>query len=259
MTWGGTPWSLAIAAATAASGATAVTADTNLMSELGARSARRDTFVPIEASISSGIGVRADAMVWIELLSAAVTNHPSGMEMTARLLSDRDHMVEIGRGVLADPRTAVEASLGLRADATLRLNFVASARADGSDAVEWSGAVVLARDTSIAIEWLTGAQRDVALAGNFLAVLIGDPTGVLEWVGSVRSRELLADETLVGSLRDARLPTESLTSGPTIMAYSASPFELVNSLPAVVLSVQSGPERKRLLATPGRLRLLRRN
>lgn len=258
MIWGAAPLPIAIAASAAAAGGTVIAADTRLTAEIGVVMRNGGAVVPIEWS-ASGVGVFGNATVSIELLPKVLADLASRLEMAGRVSIDGSLFIESGRGVMVDPRIAADTSRILAADAALGLEFPASLRDDGSLAVEWSGGIETARDTAIAIEWLGTAQGGPIFATDALRVVIRGQSGVLQWMGAVRLDEQPAVEGLIGSLRDVGLAAESLTGGSTITGNTISPFEAIAASPAIVLSVQADSNRRRLLATFGRIRLLRRN
>ena len=65
-------------------------------------------------------------------------------------------------------------------------------------------------------------------------------------------------EALAASLLDIRGPVEALAGGITTITDANLAIEWVTAAPSILVSLESGPERVRLLATRGRVRLLRR-
>jgi hypothetical protein len=63
---------------------------------------------------------------------------------------------------------------------------------------------------------------------------------------------------LAGLLLDINTPVESLAGGITAITDANLAIEWITAPPAILVSLESGPERVRLLATRGRIRLLRR-
>ena len=65
-------------------------------------------------------------------------------------------------------------------------------------------------------------------------------------------------EALAASLLDIIGPVEALAGGITTITDANLAIEWVTAAPSILVSLKSGPERVRLLATRGRVRLLRR-
>ena len=65
-------------------------------------------------------------------------------------------------------------------------------------------------------------------------------------------------EALAASLVDINSPVEAVASGIITITDANLAIEWVTAAPSILVSLESGPERVRLLATPGRVRLLRR-
>jgi hypothetical protein len=65
-------------------------------------------------------------------------------------------------------------------------------------------------------------------------------------------------ESLAASLLDIHGPVEALAGGITTITDANLAIEWVTAAPSILVSLESGPERVRLLATRGRVRLLRR-
>lgn len=66
-------------------------------------------------------------------------------------------------------------------------------------------------------------------------------------------------EALAAVVRDDGGLVEWLGTGATVIADAMLALESQGASPALLLSLESGPGRTRLLATPGRVRLVRRN
>jgi hypothetical protein len=81
----------------------------------------------------------------------------------------------------------------------------------------------------------------------------------IEGVASQRVDPDVPTGALPTLVREDAGPIEWLTSGARTLADTAVELEWDGTAPAVVLSLETGPGRIRLLATPGRARLLRRN
>jgi hypothetical protein len=243
MIWGGAPAQTAIASA-AAVGST----------PSGIR-VQRDTTVEVEFAAFA----RSDLPLEIEPLNGAAVDVAASVEVTGRTQADSGYPAEDGRRVLVDPETVLEVLCGLRTDPTLEAEFVSTVQTNGPMAVEWSGGVLVGRDNLIEAEWTAALEKDLAAGIETVAILTANQNGALEWLTTIRRDDLASGEDLVESLRDAGFPSELLSSGTIIAADSALSFESVGTPQAVLFSLEAGPNRARLLVTPGRIRLLRRN
>ncbi len=223
-------------------------------------SVSRDISPPFEFLTShSGTGVNADTVIDMELQGAAVADITPRFELTGGTRADSGYPVESSGRLIVDPRTTAEVLAALRLDLAPGLEFVPAIKTDKLISVEWSGGVQVARDTFIAEEWAAELERDTTGGAETVAILTAKQNGALEWIGTLRRDQMASAEGLASLLSDLGMPFELLSSGAIIILDTVLPIESVGSPPAVVFSVETGPGRVRLLATPGRLRLLRRN
>jgi len=96
-------------------------------------------------------------------------------------------------------------------------------------------------------------------ATSSVAPLIANQYSTLEWIGNLREDNFLSGEVLLRLVAEGDPPSEWLTTGAGLMAEADLSLEVDGVGPTVVVSIESGPTRVRLLASPGRIRLLRRN
>ena len=80
----------------------------------------------------------------------------------------------------------------------------------------------------------------------------------IESTASLRVDPGAPAEALAASLFDINGPVEALAGGITTITDANLGIEWVTAAPPILVSLESGPERIRLLATRGRVRLLRR-
>ena len=80
----------------------------------------------------------------------------------------------------------------------------------------------------------------------------------IENSASLRVNRGVPAEALAASLLDISGPVEALVGGITTITDANLAIEWVRAAPPILFSLESGPERVRLLATRGRVRLLRR-
>lgn len=115
------------------------------------------------------------------------------------------------------------------------------------------------RDALIAPEWSARLRRDIAAAVETVAVLAIDQNHAVEWVVATWRDNPGAAEVLSRLSPTAKFVAELLSSGIVIVTDSALLMESVGTPSVELFSVDTGPNRVRLLTTPGRIRLLRRN
>jgi hypothetical protein len=92
-------------------------------------------------------------------------------------------------------------------------------------------------------------------AGNSVA---GDAISPIETLSSQRSELGAAIENTASLQVHRGAPVETLAGGITTITDANLVIEWVTAAPSILVSLESGPERVRLLATRGRVRLLRR-
>jgi Alpha-L-arabinofuranosidase B, catalytic len=213
-----------------------------------------DSVAPIEFLV----GVRDDLVLWNEFRSRFVRDQTVPVEDVAGLIRDAGAAAED----LGDQRTAAAAPI----------------EAGGS-----SGASLVG-DSALPVEWRGSQRADSAALVEMLGSVAIDRRAFLEMLTTARFDRNAAVENVSGQRADAGTPIESGGSaGILIIADSALPIEwsgtTVGDIPATIgilfstqadllaaigtdettpvapLSVDQG----RLIRTPGRIRLLRRN
>ena len=190
---------------------------------------------------------------------------------------------------IADCGDAVETLAGHRGEQAPRIEEVVSERLDAS----LFGEALTGRLGGFAVPTEPGASAacDRSIAADILVARRSDSGASIEALGaaaiSVASDAMLPSEGLsqqrsdrgmaledaasqridpdapTGALsllvQEGGAPIEWLTSGGRAIADTAVGLEWEGPVSAVVPSLETGPGRIRLLATPGRARLLRRN
>jgi hypothetical protein len=214
----------------------------------------------------SGTAVRADAILAAEFLESLLSDSDIPEESLAigsPVTGNATLPVEFSATVLRDWGAGAARSMIRRSS---RLVLVGRVRRlffpgrPGTLAIESEGRQHA--DPGAPIESLGSAGNSVA----------GDAMSPIETASSQR-RELGAAientarlqvdpgapaEALAASLLDINSPVEALAGGITTTTDTNLAIEWVTSAPSILLSLESGPERVRLLATRGRVRLLRR-
>jgi hypothetical protein len=226
-----------------------------------------------------------------DLVGMALATASAGTALTA----DAVRSVEFLGNLLSNVAIPVESlgtgSSAVTEDATLPLEFLATFRRDGGAGAErsiirrFSHPVLVGRvrrlffpgrSGTIAIE-SEGRQRadpggpiEALVAGG--SSVVGDATSPIETLSIERSElgEVIENtaslqvypgvptEVLAASLLDISGPVEALAGGITTITDANLSIEWVRAAPSILVSLESGPERVRLLATRGRVRLLRR-
>jgi hypothetical protein len=96
-------------------------------------------------------------------------------------------------------------------------------------------------------------------ATSSVAPLIGHQYGAVEWIGNLRGDNFVSGEVLFSLVAEGGPPTEWLATEAVVMPDANLMLEVDGVASTIVVSIESGPTRVRLLASPGRIRLLRRN
>jgi hypothetical protein len=94
---------------------------------------------------------------------------------------------------------------------------------------------------------------------EMLIVQRGDAGAAIEGIATLRGDPGVSAETLVALVLDSDTVVESLAAGATTIADATLALEWGEAGSGVVLSLEAGRDRIRLLVTPGRIRLLRRS
>jgi hypothetical protein len=218
---------------------------------------------------SSGASVSRDAIMPIEAVAGTIRDWGSGVSAVRSMI-----------------RHFSRPSLASR----VRRLFISSGARQGSFPIESTGGFSVSKDSMlpvegllshsahqrIAAEWLAVARydssvptensslansviKDATLQIDALSSQRGDPAAEIEHAATLLVDPDTPTEVLASTARDGGDPIEWLTSGTRTTGIAMLPLEWVGAPPAVLVSLEFGTERSRLLATRGRVRLLRRS
>jgi hypothetical protein len=219
---------------TSPSGGTAVTADAILAAEF-LESTISDRGVPVE-SLSGGSAITGVAMLRLEFRISVLRCWGAGATASMIRHYSRPALSRRVRRLFFPGRLgtfAVENEAMRRSDAGAPIEAVGTAGTS------------VTGDSMLPIEMLSYQRSDSEATNENTANLQVD-------------LDALAD-ALAASVQDGSGPVEWLASRTTMIEDVMGPLEWVGAAPEVLVSLESGPERIRLLATRGRVRLLRRN
>jgi hypothetical protein len=190
---------------------------------------------------------------------------PAPISALARQIADRDEAFETLAGQRGEDTASIEDVASGRLDALLIDEALAS-RLGGFAAPTEPGASV-ACDRGIPTDILVARRSDAgapieALGAADISVT-SDATLPIEVLSQQRNDGGMACEYVACQRTE---PDVQIGALPMLMREGIGPIEWLTSgtkwggtTPAVVVSLETGPGRIRLLATPGRARLLRRN
>lgn len=202
-------------------------------------------------------------------------NCPAPIASLARQIADRGEAVETLAGQRGEQGGRIEDVTSERRDASLFDEALAGRV--GGFAVPTEPGASLACDRGVPAEILTARRSDssapiealgaadISITGDAMPPIEvlsrqgGEGGMAIEDVASQRVDPDVPTGALPTLVREDAGPIEWLTSGARTLADTAVELEWDGTAPAVVLSLETGPGRIRLLATPGRARLLRRN
>lgn len=225
-----------------------------------------DRVLPALATLAAGRAVAADAFLAAEFLESVVSDSGAPVESLAAgstITGNAALPLEFRATVLRDWGAGAAQSMIRRFSRPAlvgRVRRLLFPGRPGTLAIESEGRQHA--DPGAPIESLGSAGNSVA----------GDAMSPIETASSQRN-ELVAAientaslqvdpgapaEALAASLLDINGPVEVLAGGITTTTDTNSAIEWVTAAPPILLSLESGPERVRLLATRGRVRLLRR-
>jgi len=221
-----------LALATALAGTT-VTADAILAAEfleslLGHRA------VPVE-SLAGGSAVTGDATLPLEFSATVLRDWGAGAARSMIRRFSRPALVGRVRRLFFPGRPG-----------TLAIESEGRQHVDPGAPIESLGSAgsSVAGDAMSPIETLSSQRSELGAAIENTASLQVDPGAPAE--------------ALAASLLDINGPVEALAGGITTITDANLAIEWVTAAPSILVSLESGPERVRLLATRGRVRLLRR-
>jgi hypothetical protein len=211
---------------------------------------RDDYGVPTEG-LSGAISVTGDAAIPIETTAAVLRDWGMGAKRPLfRRLSRPGFATRFRRMFLSHGTSgilALESAMAVSSDANTLAEILATQRADPGVLVEALGAVG------------TTAISDSILKIEALAKQRNDGGAEIENSAVLRIDSNLPAEASAEMVLDNNGGVEWLAGGMATVADATIPLEWEGAASAVVLSVESGPGRIRLLATPSRVRLLRRS
>lgn len=216
-----------------ASSGTAVTADAIQAAEY-LDSLLRDSGVPVE-SLAGGSTITGNATLSLEFSATVLRDWGAGaaQSMIRRFL--RPALVGRVRRLFFPGRPG-----------TLAIESEGRQHADPGAPIESLGSAgnSVAGDAMSPIETLLSQRSEQGAAIENTESLQIDPDAPAE--------------ALAASLLDIRGPVEALAGGITTITDANLAIEWVTAAPPILISAESGRERVRLLATRGRVRLLRR-
>ncbi|HEV2097766.1 MAG TPA: hypothetical protein VGR45_02435 [Stellaceae bacterium] len=94
---------------------------------------------------------------------------------------------------------------------------------------------------------------------EILIIQRGDASAAIESTATLQGDSGVSAETPIALAQDNNIAVGFLTVGAATIADITLALEWGGASPEALLSIESRPDRIRLLATPGRIRLLRRN
>jgi hypothetical protein len=216
-----------------ASSGSAVTADAILATEF-LDSLLSDGGVPVEA-LAGGSTIAANATLPLEFSTTVLRDWGAGAARSMIRRFSRPALVGRVRRLLFSGRPG-----------TLTIESEGLQHADLGAPIECLGSAgnSVAGDATSPIETLSNQGIEVRTAIENTASLQVDPEAPVE--------------VLAASLLDIRGPVEALAGGITTITDANLGIEWVTAAPQISVSLESGRDRVRLLATRGRVRLLRR-
>lgn len=207
--------------------------------------------------------VMSDSGLASAILATQAADRLCAIENSVRLSSDGSAPFETlaiaAVGASGDQPLPVEARAMVLTPRSLAIEGQAPLLGDIPAPVEWSGAARLAADAVVPLEGAAATNREQDAPAEAIALVLPQEAGTVEWLVADRTDAGSATEMLAGLVRDDRGPVEWLGTGATIIADAMLALGWPGASPALLLSLESGPGRTRLLATPGRVRLVRRN
>ena len=224
---------VSLALATLTGGGTAVTADAILAAEF-LESLLSDSGVPVEL-LAGGSAITGNATLPLEFSATVLRDWGAGAAQSIIRRFSRPALVGRVRRLFFPGRPG-----------TLAIESEGRQHADPGAPIESLGSAgnSVAGDAMSPIETLSSQRSEQGAAIENTASLQVDPGAPAE--------------ALAASLLDINGPVEALAGGITTITDANLAIEWVTAAPSILVSLESGPERVRLLATRGRVRLLRR-
>jgi len=197
---------------------------------------REDHGVPIESLGAAGASLTSDSTLRIEGLTTQQA---------------------VWR-VLIETLGAIEASI--TADSTVQVEGLTARQLDWRLVVEALSAVAasITADSTLRVESLTAQHADWGGLIEALGEQRSDTGAAIETQTNLRVGSRVSTEALVKLSRDVTALAELLAAGATTIVDATLTIEFGGAGVGALFSLESGPDRIRLLITPGRIRLLRR-
>jgi hypothetical protein len=224
---------VSLALATLAGSGTAVTADAILAAEF-LESLLCDSGVPVE-SLAAGSAIIGNATLPLEFSAAVLVDWGAGTARSMIRRFSRPALVGRVRRLFFPGRPGM-----------LAIESEGRQHADPGAPIESLGSTgnSVAGDAMSPIETLSSQRSELGAE--------------IENTASLQVVPVAPAEALAASLLDIDGPVEALAGGITTITDANLGIEWVTAAPSILVSLESGPERIRLLATRGRVRLLRR-
>jgi hypothetical protein len=198
---------------------------------------------------STGTTVTTDSGLAFAILATPAADCAVVTESSGRVSSDRSAPLENSGLMSSDGGLPIEAAATLGSELVPLSEALQSTRIDPNVPIESLGtaSVAVTGNTPLLIEVGATVRSDWGLTAEGLTTSRTDAGAEL------------AAETLAGLAQDTTGSIEWSGSGAIVIADTMLPLEWQQTMPTALVSLESGPSRVRLLATPGRVRLVRRN
>jgi len=185
-------------------------------------------------------------------MSAWIAHRPHGPRA--------DRYFQTSAAVLYNAPSPIEAAAAQRIDASMTAEVLVAAVANWPFPVQWLAGLL--QDPGVPGETISFTL--VALGPSFeatssVAPLIGHQYATLEWIGNLRGDNFVSGEVLFSLVAEGGPPTEWLTTEAVVMPDADLMLEVDGVASTIVVSIEFSLIRVRLLASPGLIRLLRRN
>ncbi len=196
-------------------------------------------------------------------LATQAADRAVAVESSGRASSDSpvpfESLAATSAGATGGRPLPIEASATMRSDRGVAVESPARLRGDISGPVEWSGAAQLVADALVPLEGAAAVHGKLGALAEAVALLLPRTGSAAECLAAVRCGSGPMAEALAALVRDDSGLVEWLATGARVIADAMLPLGWPGTSPALLLSLESGPGRTRLLATPGRVRLVRRS
>lgn len=213
--------------------------------------------LPITATVTVGSGLAA-AILATQAADQKIAGGTSG-SVSSNGWAPVEALQTTFADMTGDSPAPIEAGATVRSGRSIMVEKLILLPSDMPDPVEWSGALQVVGDARLALEGTASTRSDASARGEAAAALLAETVRAVEWLASGRAVTEARAEMLAAIEPGVDGRIEWLGTGATASADAMLPLEWQQSTPALLLSLESGPGRLRLLATPGRVRLVRRN